>query len=199
MWLHRTLRMEVLKVDPWRPQEPVIARACGVLNARGVIAYPTDTVYGIGCILQQECVGRVYRMKGRDFTAPLSVAFADVAQVRRYTKMTPEQEGRISREYKDGTTFILEKKEVPDYVTAGLVTVGVRIPDSNICRELILKCGPLISTSANPTGQTAPSRVSDMDESVKEGVDLVLDGGPCRFGKPSKVIDLTQGGRLLRR
>ncbi|MFH1055032.1 MAG: L-threonylcarbamoyladenylate synthase [Candidatus Altiarchaeota archaeon] len=190
--------MRVIRADPVDSDDTAILEAASVVLGGGVIVYPTDTVYGIGCVLGELAVRRVYAIKGRGSVSPLSVAFSSVEEVRHYTNMTRKQEEYVRKEHTNGMTFILEKKEIPDYVTAGLKTVGVRILDNNVCRKLIQRTGPLITTSANLSGGRAPTRVEEIDREVAENVDLILDGGPCKIGRPSRVIDLTRGYGVLR-
>lgn len=191
--------MKVLRVDPNAPNPTAIQLAADILLEEGIIIYPTDTVYGIGSILKEEPIKRIFAAKGRDFNSPLSVAFSDAEEVRHYAEVSAEQMALIGMEHRDGMTFILERKNtIPDYVTAGLPTVGARIPDSEICRQLIRKTGPIITTSANPTGKPAPTSIKELDEEIGNKADLVVDGGPTRHGKPSKIIDLTKDDRILR-
>jgi L-threonylcarbamoyladenylate synthase len=190
--------MNIIRVDPENPDIMSISVAVETLQGGGVIVYPTDTVYGIGCMLNENSVKRVFAIKGRDFNSPMSVALASVDEVRHYAILSPQQEERIRDEYNRGTTFILKKKNMPDYVTAGLPTVGIRVPDSEICRQLIRKTGPLITTSANLKGQRAQSEFGLLDKGILKSVDLAVDGGKCKFGKPSMIIDLTSDGKVLR-
>jgi len=192
--------MKVIRVDAERPQDVVILSCAGVVSEGGVIVYPTDTVYGIGCILSEVPVERVYSIKGRVSKSPLSVAFAAIEDIRHYTFLSDEQEDEIERTYRDGMTFLLKKRKdkVPDFITAGLDTVGVRIPDSEVCRRLIRLTGPITTTSANISGFKPPTRVKEADEKILDSVDIVLDAGPCRIGKPSRIVDLTNNGELLR-
>ena len=191
--------MKVLKVDPKAPNQTAIHLVADILLEGGLIIYPTDTVYGIGSILKEEPVKRVFSIKGRDYKSPLSVAFADTKEVRHYAEVSDTQEAQILKEHGDGMTFILKKKNtIPDYVTAGLPTVGVRIPDSEICRQLIRLSGPIITTSANPTGKPAPTSTTELDETIGNAVDLIIDGGPTRYKKPSTIKDLTKDNRIIR-
>ena len=190
--------MEALKIDEETPDDEIIRIVAEKLLKKSVIVYPTDTVYGIGCTLDEQPVKRIRELKGRKNQTPLSVAFSNIEQIRHYTIITPEQEKTINKLKHEGTTFILRKKNIPDYVTAGLPTVGVRIPDNNICKKLIEKIGPIITTSANPTGKPAPTKVEEINEMITSGVDIVVDGGPCKYARPSKIIDLTQEGKILR-
>ena len=190
--------MNVLKINPERPQKEIIDEASKILLAGGVIVYPTDTVYGIGSILDDAAVNRVFSAKDRMFGRPLSVAFSDIEQVINYAVVDAEQLEKIRELWCEGTTFILNKRGVPDYVTAGLPTVGVRIPDSEVCRQIIRRTGPITTTSANLSGQNAPAEFSEIDRRILESVDLALDGGRCRLSRPSRILDLTSGGKILR-
>jgi len=190
--------MNVLKINPERPQKEIIDEASKILLAGGVIVYPTDTVYGIGSILDDAAVNRVFSAKDRMFGRPLSVAFSDIEQVINYAVVDAEQLEKIRELWCEGTTFILNKRGVPDYVTAGLPTVGVRIPDSEVCRQIIRRTGPITTTSANLSGQNAPAEFSEIDRRILESVDLALDGGRCRLSRTSRILDLTSGGKILR-
>lgn len=198
MRLHRTVKMNKVTVDPENPAEEALSEAAKIVSGGGLIVYPTDTVYGVGCVLDEEPVKRVYALKGRGWDTPLSVAFSNLEEVRHYTFLSHEQEEYVTKEFMNGTTFILKKKHVPDYVTAGLDTVAVRIPASRVCLELLERTGPLVSTSANPSGGQAAASIEEVDERILEGVDVVLDAGRCMYGRPSRIIDLTRGGRVLR-
>lgn len=190
--------MRVVTVDPVSPDAAAIEDAAQVVLDGGLIVYPTDTVYGIGCLLRRDCVDRVFQLKGRQESVPLSVAFASVEEVMHYTRLNDEQEEAIRKGHREHATFIVEKNEkIPDYVTAGLPTVGVRVPNSTVCRMLIGLTGPIVSTSANPSGEKAPASVEELNSSVAEGVDLVLDAGKCGSGRPSKITDLASG-RVVR-
>ncbi|MBD3388701.1 MAG: threonylcarbamoyl-AMP synthase [Candidatus Altiarchaeales archaeon] len=198
MRIQRSLKMRALRTDPSDPDEEVVDAAVNALEKSGVIIYPTDTVYGVGCLLNEESVRRVYELKGRDFKNPLSVAFSDIEQVRHYTVLDGVSEGEILKGGWSAMSYILEKRGIPDYVTAGLRTVAVRVPESRLCRMIASRAGPIVSTSANPSGSPAPASVEEIDRSLIEGVELVLDGGRCRIGRPSKIIDLTECGRVVR-
>jgi|WetSurMetagenome_2_1015567.scaffolds.fasta_scaffold288032_3 L-threonylcarbamoyladenylate synthase len=183
--------MTTLKVDPARPASSAVFKAAEAVKGGKVIVYPTDTVYGIGCRIQEEPVRRVFAIKGRDFNSPLSVAFSSIEEAGLWTHMSKEQRETVAAKHRDGTTFILRKRGIPDYVTAGLPTVGVRIPDSLFCIQLIRETGPIITTSANPTGQPAPASFDEIDDKILSAADLAVDGGRCKYAKPSKIIDLT--------
>lgn len=179
-------------INPENPEEEKIKIAAGVIRSNGVIIYPTDTVYGIGCdICSAEGVERIFRIKHRG-EKPLSVAFSDLDMLRKFVVLPPEHEEFIKKHLDEPCTFIVKKTgKIPDAVTAGLDAVGVRIPDHRVVKELIKASGvPIITTSANISGRKAPKAVDEIDDEVRELVDLIVDSGVCRIGVPSRVIDL---------
>ncbi len=192
--------MRRLKISPDSVDSKAIAEAVDVLKDGGVIIYPTETVYGLGaCISCEDAVKRVYNIKKRDASKPLSIALSSVSEIGKYAKI--ESAGQyggmpglefIEKSLPGPFTFVLEKKStVPDYVCKG--TVGIRIPEYACIRRIIELAGPITSTSANVSGAEPPKSA----EKVLVRADLLLDGGKCRYGKPSKVIDLVSG-RVLR-
>jgi L-threonylcarbamoyladenylate synthase len=165
-----------------------------------VIIYPTDTVYGIGCSIDKvDSVKRIFEIKCREQDKPLSVAFPSIEMAKKYAEISPADEDYMKEHINEPLTFVVKKKpSVPDFVTAGLDTVGIRIPDNEVLRKMLTAADmPIITTSVNFSGQKAPTKVGDIDMRIIEQVDLVIDSGPCRIGKPSKVIDLASG-KVLR-
>ncbi len=192
--------MKILLIDPFNPSIKILKKAVKVLKGSGVLIYPTDTVYGIGCILEEEPVRRVYDIKKRGMDKPLSVAFSDLDMVCEYAIVTDDQKTAFDVEDNQPFTYILRKKgNIPDFVACGLDTVGVRIPPNRVCKNLISMLGePIISTSVNLSGEPAPDNIDKIDESILNKVDLILDAGQCSIGTPSSVIDLTCNGKVLR-
>lgn len=172
--------------------------AIEILKSNGVIVYPTDTVYGIGCMISSGSgVRRVFEIKKRNFSKPLSVAFSDIESAKKFVLMTEDQEKYIRERLNEPYTFVLPKKdEIPDIVTSNKKTVGVRIPNNETVKALTRTAGPIITTSANISGKKPPSVVEEIDENIKNAVDLVLEG-ECRFRFPSKVVDM-ESLRILR-
>jgi L-threonylcarbamoyladenylate synthase len=165
------------------------------VKAGEVFIYPTDTVYGIGCdALNEEAVKRVFDAKGRDFNKPLSVAFKDVPQLLRFVDVDEGQRREIEGKLPGPYTFIVKNKHLPKTVTAGLETVGVRVPRHDLIRELIRESGvPIVTTSANLAGGPAPSHIYEVPNEVIEKADFAIDAGKCGSGKPSTIIDLSTG------
>jgi len=172
-----------------------IEKAVKILKQSGMIAYPTDTVYGIGCnIFDQKAVKRIFELKGRDFYKPLSIAVSDFKMLEQMVFIT-EQEKEILEKLLPGPfTVILPKKPIiSDLITAGSEFVGIRIPEHKIVFEIIQKADfPIITTSANVSGKEPPINPKEVDLEV----DFVVEG-ECKYKKPSTVIDL-KNRRIIR-
>ena len=173
-----------------------INQAVEVLKNGGVIAYPTDTVYGIGCdVLNEKAVRRVFEIKGRDFSKPLSIACADLKMVKKYIKKCSNFDAIASKLLPGPYTILLPKDElISDPITAGSDLVGVRVPNHKLCLSIIKKFGqPIITTSANLSGQPD---IIKYDKIILP-VDYIVHG-KCKHNKPSTVIDLANK-KILRR
>jgi L-threonylcarbamoyladenylate synthase len=170
-----------------------------VLSAGGLLIYPTDTLYALGGLaLHAAAAGRVRRAKSRDDAKPLPVVAADRAQVQSLSAGWPESAERLMQVFWPGplTLVLPAAPVVPEEVTAGTGTVGVRVPASDLTRRLCATAGPLISTSANRAGGEPPLRCEDVLASVGEHAALALDAGPGS-AVPSTVVDLTSRPPLL--
>lgn len=163
-----------------------IARAAGIVKTGGVIAYPTETVYGIGALATDVgALQRVYQIKNRPLNQPLSIAVSSMEMLKSVAKV--ECEDFILKFLPGPVTVILKKNKIlPDILTARSKYVGIRWPDNKMALDLINQTGPIVSTSANLHGEKDPVRA----EEVKIPVDYVLDGGPCKYGAPSTIVDL---------
>lgn len=184
--------MKILKINPEKIDFSIINEAIKVLACGGVILYPTDTVYGLGAnIFDKHAVKRIYSIKNRDFTKPLSVLISDSKLIPLIANLDKNE--KLINNYLPGPfTFILNKKEViPDYVTGGSENVGIRVPDNEIARN-IAKIFPIITTSANISNKEVLDNPKDILNQLNHDVDLVLDIGPLNSNKPSKIIDLTK-------
>ncbi len=181
--------MRAIRMDAEKISEEVIEDVCATLKNGGTIIYPTETVYGIGAdIFNQQAVAKVFSAKGRDSGKALSIALSDVSEIGKYAYFEGEpQKQFIYKNLPGPFTVILRKKEiVPDWISKE--TIGIRIPEYAGIRRLVKECGPITATSANPSGQPAPTRA----EEIKVQADLLLDGGETRYKKPSQVVDLTK-------
>ena len=173
------------------------------LRAGGVVAFPTETVYGLGAdALSDGAVRRVFELKGRPATNPLIVHVADEGMARRVVAGWTDEAHALADAFWPGPlTIVLARADVvPDAVTAGGPTVGVRCPDHELALALLETFGaPLVGPSANRSGHVSPTTADHVRAEFDEADVLVLDGGPCRAGIESTVVDLsTTPARVLR-
>lgn len=197
------MRTEVLTLDAGHPDAGAIARAAAVLRAGGLVAFPTETVYGLGAsALDAAAVARVFAAKGRPANNPLIVHVADTADAVRVAAAWPESAAKLAERYWPGPlTLVLPKRpEVPDAVTAGGPTVAVRVPAHPVALALIRAAGvPVAAPSANRSGYLSPTRAEHVLRGLDGRVEMVLDAGPVPGGIESTVLDLTSDPpRLLR-
>ena len=175
--------------------------ASRIVRKGGLVVYPTETVYGLGCDpFNIEAVKRVFKVKG-ERRKPLPILASNINHVEKIAYISKEGK-KIAKNFWPGPlTLVFPKKLVlPDIVTCNLDSVGVRIPKHDVALQLINSSdGLLIGTSANRTGEKPPRTVQEATQRLKEEVDVILDGGPTTLGKPSTVADLTsKKPRILR-
>ena len=176
-----------------------IARATDVLRRGELVVYPTETVYGLGAdALDADAVERVFEVKGRDRSKPISMAVPDVETALKYVEPTA-RERRFLDEFLPGpVTVVLERREaVPDALTASRDRVGLRVPDHEIALGLLERIAPLTSTSANVSGRPSVRHVPDLDPEIREAVAAIIDGGETPGGG-STVVDV-EAGEIIRR
>ena len=170
-------------------------RAAATAVDRGeLVVYPTETVYGLGAdALDAAAVERVFDLKGRDRSNPLSLGVASVDDALRYTRPT-ERAVAFARAFLPGpVTVVVERGDrVPDALTAGRDRVGIRVPDHDLARALMAETGPLTATSANVSGTGSVTGPGGLGERVREGVAAVIDGGETP-GTESTVVDPAAG------
>jgi L-threonylcarbamoyladenylate synthase len=181
-----------------------VDRAIEILKKGGIVAYPTDTVYGLGGdAFNIEAIKRIYKVKQRAGDMPLPILLADAAQLADVVADVPEIARRlIKRFWPGGLTLVMAKKaSVPDIITAGSDKVAVRIPDHPIPLSLIKGLGrPVVGTSANISGKPNPLTAEEVRRQLDEEVDLIIDGGRCPGGLESTVVDVTgEAPAILRR
>ncbi len=173
-----------------------VQKAAGLLNAGKLVGLPTETVYGLAAnALNREAVMSIFTAKKRPAFDPLIVHVHDAGEMEKYAYVD-EFTRRLAARFCPGpVTFILAKKPVvPDEVTSGLATVGLRVPRHPIALELLCKLKfPLAAPSANLFGTTSPGTARDVEESLGEAVSFVLDGGACEVGVESTIIKLVDG------
>ena len=182
-------------VDALKPERDIIATCGQIIRAGGLVCFPTETVYGLGAnALDGEACRKIFRAKGRPQDNPLIVHVAAPEDVRLLTSQLPPLAEICQEKFWPGPlTLVLPKSErVATEVTAGLDTVGIRMPDHPVALELIRAAGvPIAAPSANLSGRPSPSRGEHVMEDLAGRVDAVLDSGPCRVGIESTVLDLT--------
>ncbi len=183
-----------------------IAIAAARLRAGGLVVFPTETVYGLGAnALDARAVARVFAAKERPAFDPLIVHLADASAVGACAEPADADDPRVARLaarfWPGPLTLVLRKRAtIPGIVTAGLPTVGLRVPDHPVARALIRAAGvPVAAPSANRFGGLSPTRAAHVVAGLGSRVDLVLDGGPCRVGVESTVILLAGGKAVLLR
>ena len=178
-----------------------IMTAAQIVRRGGLVVYPTETVYGLGCDpLNVQAVKRVLDVKG-DRKKPLPVLAASLVDADKLAFVSPNGKKLAAKFWPGHLTMVFPKKPaLPDVVTFGWDSVGLRIPDNDVALQLIsLSGGLLIGSSANRTGEEPARRVQEISGELKEMVDVVLDGGPAVQGRPSTVVDLTsEKPRILR-
>ncbi|HSE93809.1 MAG TPA: L-threonylcarbamoyladenylate synthase [Methylomirabilota bacterium] len=193
---------EVVAVDSEAPEPGVLSRAAGVLEAGGLVAFPTETFYGLGAsALDADAVRRVFALKGRPESRPLLVLVDGVPAAERIAEVPPHARALMDRYWPGALTLVLRARPiVPDEVTAATGTVGVRVPAHAVARGLAHALGgPVTAPSANPTGAKAPTTAAEVRRYFDSRLPLVLDGGPTTGGLPSTVLDVTvDPPRLLR-
>lgn len=170
----------LLEINPDNPQPRLIAQVVRRLQDGGVIAYPTDTTYGIGCsIFNKKGLERIYQVKQRDKRKPFSFICSDLAKVSRYARLTNMAFKAMKRCLPGPYTFVLEaSREVPDLLTTRQKTVGIRIPDNRICMAIVQELGaPIVTTSANLSGEEPVGDPYEIQRRFGGGLDLVVDGG----------------------
>ena len=172
-----------------------LARAVEALQRGQVVAFPTDTVYGVGAhAFLPDAVTRLYTVKKRPSHLPIPLLLAEAEEMEAVCTQIPPLAWRLAeRFWPGGLSLVLPRAPtVPDVVTAGGETVAVRLPDHDLVRELIRRLGaPLAATSANIHGQPPPVTAEEVAAQLNGRIPLILDGGPCPGGVASTVLDLT--------
>jgi L-threonylcarbamoyladenylate synthase len=174
-------------------EEGAIERALRVLAAGGLVAFPTDTVYGLGADLAKpEAVERLYLSKGRERQKAIAVLIASMEDLGRVAKDPPQAALRLASHFWPGAlTLILAAQPHLGSSISPNATVGVRVPDHAVARALLSAFGPLAVTSANPSGAANARTAQEVVSTLGGKIDLILDGGKTPGGRPSTVVDCT--------
>jgi len=180
-----------------------ISQAAEIIKGGGIVAFPTETVYGLGADgYNPLAVARVFEVKQRPSFDPLILHVADPSDVEKLAKKVPSGAKKLIERFWPGpmTVVLLKEENIPDIVTAGLPSVAVRMPNHPMALSLIKesKC-PIAAPSANPFGYLSPTTAKHVQEQLGGQVDLILDGGPCVVGVESTIVSFLDGKpRLLR-
>jgi L-threonylcarbamoyladenylate synthase len=195
--------MNILKVNANLPDRASIEKAANVIRDGGLVAFPTEKVYGLGAnALDSLAVRRIFEAKGRPFNNPLIAHVPDVSGARRMVAGWPEIADRLADAFWPGPlTLILDKLPfIPDEVTAGLPTVAVRVPAHPVALALLRTVRvPIAAPSANRFTGISPTTAQHVASGIGEHVDLLLDGGPTPVGIESAVLDLSRREPVLLR
>jgi L-threonylcarbamoyladenylate synthase len=180
-----------------------IERAAELIGDGGVIAFRTDTFYGLGANpFDRAAVQRVKELKGREDRKPILIVISDPDQVERFIAAPSPSFQLLAQEFWPGALTLIGKArpEVPEEVTAGTRTIGVRLPKDERVRALVRACGgALTATSANPSNESPPTNAKAVQNYFGESIDLIIDDGESQTGAPSTVVDATsEKARLIR-
>lgn len=182
----------LLKINPHTPPQRLIDRVVKILDQGGVIAYPTDTYYGVGCdIMNKKAISRIYQIRQRKKTKPFSFVCSDLKNISHYAKVSNYAYKTMRRLLPGPYTFILEgSRQVPKMMLTKRKTAGIRVPDHAICIKLVKGLGrPILSTSAKSPDNTDLFDPSLIHDYFGKRIDVVIDGGIVP-GQPSSVISL---------
>ena len=182
----------IIEINPENPQKRLIRKVVEVLKNDGIIAYPTDTYYGIGCdIMNKKAIEKIYLLKQREKNRPFSFICSGLKNISDYAKVSNYAYKTMKRLLPGPYTFILEgSKLVPKIMLTNRKTAGIRVPDNKICLALVEEIGnPIITTSATMPDGSVFDNPSLINEYYRTRIDMVIDGGPVP-GQPSSVISL---------
>ena len=183
----------ILEINPKHPEPRKIKQVVEVLSNGGIIAYPTDTYYGIGCdLFNKATIEKIYQLKRRSPVDPFSFICSDLKNISEYAQVTNYAYKNMKRLLPGPYTFVLEgSRLVPKIMLTKRHTLGIRVPDNPICLAIVQDLGhPVINTSAtNPETKEILSTPQEIKEKLGHAIDLIIDGGAVP-GKPSSVISL---------
>ena len=178
-----------------------LSRALQVLKEGGMVAFPTDTVYGLGAsAYHAQAIARIYKAKGRSRENPIPILLANMQELSRVTLSPPPMARRLAKRFWPGpiTLIVWRKPTLPDEISPSS-TVGVRVPDHPVALTLLTIAGPLAVTSANKSGDPIARTASEVLEGFGGDIDLILDGGMTPGGEPSTVVDCTRASPQILR
>ena len=185
---------KIVKIDPDKPQEEAIKEAARIIKDGGLVAFPTETVYGLGTdALNEEAVRRIFKVKGRSFNKPLSVLIGRKEDLRQYVQEIPKSAQVLIERFWPGPLTLIFRASllIPDIIKGKNNTIGIRLPNCRVALEIVKTSGvPLACPSANLSGKPSPTKASQVAKDLGERIDLLLDGGETEIGTESTVLDL---------
>lgn len=192
--------MESIKINLKNISKQEIGLIAGFLKKGRIVVYPTDTIYGLGCLAtDKKAINKIYRIKKREKKKPLLVLISDYAMLKKYFFVDKKQEAYLRKVWPAKISVILNKKDgLPNELSAGEKGVAVRLPKSLFLTKMIKEAGaPIVSTSLNLSGETPVENVDDLSDYFQGAKpDFVVDAGR-KSGKPSKLIDLRDVNNIV--
>lgn len=186
---------KIIRINPANIDMELLSQAADVIKHGGLVAFPTETVYGLGAdTFNPDAVKNIFKAKGRPMDNPLISHIADIGELERFAREIPESAIKLANEFWGGPiTLILKKRDgIPDCVTAGLDTVAVRLPSHSVANALIkLSETPIAAPSANLSGSPSPTTAEHCIKDLDGRVDMIVDGGSSMIGIESTVVDLS--------
>lgn len=193
--LDSLMNTEILTIDQFAPNADTIGRAANLIRSGRLVAFPTETVYGLGAdATNSTAIRGIFEVKGRPSSNPLIVHVIGSVQVLNVAREWPETAKRLADRFWPGplTIVVPKRPEVPNEITAGGQTVAVRCPNHAVAQALIRAANvPIAAPSANRSTELSPTRAEHVLKSLGGQIDLILDGGPCPGGLESTVVDVT--------
>jgi L-threonylcarbamoyladenylate synthase len=193
-----------LRVDPGNPQPTALEEAAAILLNGGLVAFPTETFYGLGAnALDPQAIARIFSVKGRPDSKPLLVLVDSVKMAGSLVREVPTAAWSLMARYWPGPlTLVLNAiAALPDSLTAGTGTIGIRMPSHPVAFELVRAAGfPVTAPSANVSGEEPPTTAEEVRRVLDGKIEMILDAGPTKGGLPSTILDVTvTPPRLIRR
>jgi len=189
------MKTKILKINPRKPEINKIKSAAKIIKSGGLVAFPTETVYGLGAdVFNQSAVKKIFLAKGRPFDNPLIIHIANIKDLYKLAEKIPETAIKLAKKFWPGplTMVLNKKKSVPNCATAGLDTAAIRMPKNNIALELIRASKtPIAAPSANLFTKPSPTSAKHVIEDLSGKIPMIIDGGQTKIGLESTVLDLT--------
>lgn len=193
----------IIKISSKKPEKEKIKTAAQILKQGGLVAFPTDTVYGLGAdATNSKAVKKIFKVKKRPLTSPLPILIAKKNDLIKYASHITTETKKLTDKFWPGplTIILKKKKKISGVVTAGLPRVGVRVPNNAVALALIQTLDrPLAATSANISNKPSPTTSRGVKKYLNNKIDLILDGGKTNLGRESTILDCTASPPTLLR